>query len=95
MIFGWISPVGPKQREKAWHDWHIKMHTFKVNNLVLFCDSKFDKFPRKFKMHCLGLYIIKGITNRGVVQLVKLNGEPFPGKVNGSCLKPCTGDPTM
>ena len=33
-----------KQCEKAWHDWHIKLHTFKVNDLVLLYDSKFDKF---------------------------------------------------
>lgn len=35
-------------------------------------------------MHWLGPYVIKDITDDGVVQLVKLNGEPFLGKVNGS-----------
>ena len=28
-----------KQREKAWHDQNIKLHTFKVNDLVLFYDT--------------------------------------------------------
>jgi len=37
-----------KEHEKAWNDWHIKLQTFKVNDLVLLYDSKFDKFPRKF-----------------------------------------------
>ena len=69
-----------KQREKAWHDRHIKLRTFKVNDLVFLYDSKFDKFPGKFKMHWLGPYVIKEITDGGVVQLVKLNGEPFRGK---------------
>lgn len=82
-----------KQREKAWHDRHIKLRTFKLNDLVLLYDSKFDKFPRKFKMHWLGPYVIKEINDGEVVQLVKLNGDPFPGKVNGSRLKPYTRDP--
>ena len=56
-----------KQREKAWKDWHIKLRTFKVNDLVLLYDSKFDKFPGKFKMHWLGPYVIKDITNGGAV----------------------------
>lgn len=37
-----------KEREKAWHDRHIKMHTFKINDLILLYDSKYDKFPGKF-----------------------------------------------
>jgi len=41
----------------------------------------------------LGPYVIKEITDGGEVQLVKLNGEPFLGKVNGSRLKPYTSDP--
>ena len=40
-----------KQCEKAWHDHHIKLGTFKENNLVLLYDSKFEKFPGKLCMH--------------------------------------------
>ena len=40
-----------KKREKAWHDRHIKLRTFKVNDLVLLYDSKFEKFLDKFRMH--------------------------------------------
>jgi len=32
-----------KEGEKAWHDRHIKLYTFKVNDLVLLYDSKFTK----------------------------------------------------
>lgn len=80
--------------EKAWHDWHIKLHTFKVNDLVLLYDIKFAKFPGKFWMHWLGSYVVKEITDGGAVQLTKLNGERFPGRVNGSRLKPYTRDLT-
>ena len=48
-----------KECEKSWHDRHIKLHTFMVNDLVLLYDSKFTKFPRKFQIHWLGPYIIK------------------------------------
>ena len=61
-----------------------KLHNFKLNDLVLLYDNKFDKFSMKFRMHWLGPYVIKEIIDGGVVQLVKLNGEPFLGKVNGS-----------
>ena len=46
-------------------------------------------------MNWLGLYVIKEITDGGTVHLAKLNGEPFPGRVNGSRLKPYTRDPTQ
>jgi len=36
-----------KQRKKAWHDCHIKVRTFKENDLVLLYASKFEKFPCK------------------------------------------------
>ena len=37
-----------KEREKAWHDRHIKRKAFKEGNLVLLYDNKFAKFPGKF-----------------------------------------------
>lgn len=40
-----------KGHEKAWHDWHIKLRTFKVKYLVLLYDKKFDRFSWKFRMH--------------------------------------------
>jgi len=86
------SPIWSNTR--SWHDWHIKLRTFKVNDLVLLYDNKFDRFSGKFEMDWLGLYVIKETTDGGEVQLVKLNGDPFLGKVNGSRLKPYTKDQT-
>jgi len=73
---------------------HIKLCTLKIIDLVLLYDNKFAKFRGKFQMHWLGPYLIKEIIDGGVVQLVKLNGELFPGKVNGSWMKLYIGDPT-
>lgn len=45
-------------------------------------------------MHWLGPYVVQEVTDGGAVQLAKLNGEPFLGRLNGSRLKLYTGGPT-
>ena len=54
---------------------------------MLLYDSTFVKFPSKFCMHWLGPYKVKHVTNGGIVQLAKLNGEVMPTLVNGSRMK--------
>ena len=54
---------------------------------MLLYDSKFMKFPRKFKTHWKGPYVVQKVTDGGAVQLAKLNGEIFPSMINGSRLK--------
>ena len=76
-----------KAREKAWHDRHIKIKSFQIGDLVLLYDSKFVKFPGKFKTHWLGSYQIQYVTKGGVLQLSKLKGELLPTLINGSRLK--------
>jgi hypothetical protein len=76
-----------KAREKAWHDRHIKQKKFQVGDLVFLYDNKFMQHPGKFRMHWLGPYVIKYVTEAGVVQLEMLNGEVLGGLVNGSRLK--------
>ena len=73
-----------KDRQKYWHDRHIKNKHFLQGELVLLYDSKFVKHPGELKMQWLGPYIINFITNRGVVQLQQLDGVMFPNLVNGS-----------
>ena len=75
-----------KAREKSWHDRHVKNNIFQIGDLVLLYDSKFVKFPGKFKMHWLGPYQIQQVTDGGAVQLSKLNEELLPTFINGSRL---------
>ena len=56
-----------KEKEKAWHDRHIKRKPFKEGDLVLLYDNKFAKFPGKFQMHWLGPYQVKYLIDGGVV----------------------------
>jgi hypothetical protein len=76
-----------KSRDKAWHDYHIKRKTFKEGYLVLLYDSKALQHPGKLRMHWLGPYEVKTITDGGVVQLRDLAGIDLRGMVNGSRLK--------
>lgn len=45
-------------------------------------------------MHWLGPYVVKEVTDGGAIQVGKLNGEPFPGRVNASHLKLYMGGST-
>jgi hypothetical protein len=63
-----------KERDKSWHDRHIKRNNFKEGDLVLMYDSKFLHHPRKFRVHWLGPYKVKTITNGGDLKLKDLRG---------------------
>jgi hypothetical protein len=76
-----------KNREKAWHDRHIKSKAIKVGDLVLMYDSKFVRFPGKFCMHWLGPYEVKHVIEGGAASIAQLDGTMFPTMVNGSRLK--------
>ena len=84
-----------KDRQKAWHDSHIKKKQFVEGDLVLLYDSKFIKHPGKLQMQWLGLYLIHSITSRGVVQLQQLDGAVLSMLFNGSCLKPYRTRPKL
>jgi transposase InsO family protein len=63
-----------KVRDKSWHDKHIKRKSFKEGYLVLLYDIKFFQRPGKFRMHWLGLYEVKVVTDGGFLQLKDLAG---------------------
>jgi hypothetical protein len=67
-----------KEREKSWH--------IKKGDLVLVYDSKFLQHPGKFRIHWLGPYEVKTITDGGVVYLKYLGGTKIIGMINGSLL---------
>ena len=76
-----------KEREKAYHDRHIKKKIFRQGDLVLLYDSKFIKHPRKLRTHWLRPYEIAYVTEGGAAQLKILKGDWKEGLVNGSQLK--------
>jgi hypothetical protein len=75
-----------KEREKSWHDRHIKKQIFKKRDLMLMYDSKSLQHPRKLRMHWLGPYEVKSVIDRGDVQLKDSGGIEIKGMINGSRL---------
>ena len=76
-----------KDREKDWHDRHIKNKAIKVGNLVLLYDIEFVWFPGKFCMHWLGPYQVRHVTKGGATSLARLYGTMLPTMVNGHRLE--------
>ena len=76
-----------KARDKVWHDRHIKRKMFKEGDLVFLYDNKALKHPGKLRMHWLGLYEVKYLTDEGVVQLKDIAGTDLRKMINGSRLK--------
>jgi hypothetical protein len=66
MLAGFHQEV-QKSRDKSWHDIHIKKNSFNEGDLVLEYDSKFLQRRGEFRMHCLGPYEVKNVTDGGVV----------------------------
>jgi hypothetical protein len=68
IIVGFHKEV-QKEKDKAWHDIYINKKNFKEGDLVLLYDSKYLQYLGKLRMHWLGPYQIKFVTDGGVVQL--------------------------
>jgi hypothetical protein len=71
-----------KERDKAWHDRHIKKKNFKKGDQVLLYENNFFQHPGKFKMHWLGPYEVKTVTHGGCIQLKDLGGIELKGMIN-------------
>jgi hypothetical protein len=76
-----------KARDKSWHDLHIKRKACKEGDLVFLYDSKSLQHPGKLRMHWLGPYEVKSVTDGGVVQFKDLAGAYLRGMINGSWMK--------
>jgi hypothetical protein len=55
-----------KEREKGYHDRHIKKKAFNQGDMVLVYESKFMKHLEKFRTHWLGPYEVAYVTKGGV-----------------------------
>jgi hypothetical protein len=76
-----------KEKDKSWHDRHIKKKFFKEGDMVILYEIKYLQHLGNLKMHWLGPYQIKYIIDGGVVQMQDLSGKEVQGLVNGSRLK--------
>jgi hypothetical protein len=52
-----------KSRDKYWYDKYINKNIFKEGDLVFLHDTKFFQHPGKFRIHLLGPYEVKSVTD--------------------------------
>ena len=77
--------VVEKRRRKAWYDKTLRKKELKDGDLALLYSSK--KHKGKLKLTGDGPYVVHHINDNGVVLLKTLEGDLFPGYINGSRLK--------
>jgi hypothetical protein len=63
-----------KDKQKDWHDRHIKDKIFLKGDKVLLYDSRYQKHPRNLCMHWLGEFIVVEIQYSSLVRIVQLDG---------------------
>ena len=74
-----------KQWRKAWYDKTLCKKELQDGDLALLFSSK--KHKGKLKLTGTGPYVVHHINDNGAVLLKTLEGELFPGYINGSRLK--------
>ena len=65
----------------------MKPKILTADNLVLLYDSRFQKFPGKFKLHWIGPYKVKIAHDNGSLELIDFEGISLPTRINGYRLK--------
>jgi hypothetical protein len=73
---------------KSYYDSKLLPKNLQPNDLVLLFDSRFHKFPGKFKMRWLGPYKVLKSYSNGSVELQDFSGNIHSTRYNGYRLKP-------
>ena len=65
----------------------MKSKALAPNDLILFYDDHFEKFPRKSKLHWMGPYKVEIAHDNGSFDLVDFEGTSLLTRINGYRLK--------
>jgi hypothetical protein len=76
-----------QKQQKMYYDSKLESKIFNLNDLVLLYDSRFQKFPSKFKMKWLGPYRVLKSYSNGSVELQDFVGTVHSTRYNGYRLK--------
>jgi hypothetical protein len=84
----YLNMVVAQKHRKTYYDSKLEPKVLKENDLILLYDSRFSKFPGKFKMRWFGPYrILKSYPN-GSMELQDFAGVVHSTRYNGHRLKP-------
>ena len=84
----YLNTWAMQNRRKSYYDSKIKPKQLEPNDLVLLYDSRFQKFPGKFKLRWLGPYKVLHSYPNGSVELQDFAGTIHATRYNGYRLKP-------
>jgi hypothetical protein len=76
-----------QKQKKSYYDSKLQPKVLKENDLVLLYDSRFQKFPGKFKMRWFGPYKILKAYSNGSMELMDFAGNIHATRYNGYRLK--------
>ena len=83
----YLNMLAMQKQRKTYYDSKLQPKVLKPNDLVLLYDSRFQKFPGKFKMRWFGPYrVLKSYPN-GSVELQDFASVVHSTRFNGYCLK--------
>ena len=83
----YLNMAAIQKWRKTYYDSKMKSKTITADDRVLLYDSRFQKFPGKFKLHWMGPYKVKIAHDNGSFELIDFEGTSFPTRINGFRLK--------
>ncbi|XP_059067475.1 uncharacterized protein LOC131858295 [Cryptomeria japonica] len=86
MMAQWATEAA-QQRQKFWHDKHLRRMKFRPSQWVLKYNGRNEIKPGKFKVRWLGPYKVQEVEENGAIKLSTLDNQPIKETVNGSKLK--------
>ena len=83
----YLNMAAIQKWRKTYYDSKMKSKIITADDLVLFYDNRFQKFPRKFKLHWMGPYKVKIAHDNGSFELIDFEGTSLPTCINNYHLK--------
>jgi hypothetical protein len=83
----YLNTAAIQKWRKTYYDSKMKNKIIVDNDLVLLYDSRFQKFPGKFKIRWQGPYKVVKAYENGSCDLEDFQGRPLATRINGNRLK--------
>jgi hypothetical protein len=80
----YLNMAAVQKWRKTYYDSKMKSKILTTDDLVFFYDSRFQKFPSKFKLHWMGPYKVNMIAHdNDSFELIDFEGTTLPTRING------------
>jgi hypothetical protein len=83
----YLNMLAMQKQQKTYYDSKLEPKVLNPNDLVLLYDSRFQKFPSKFKMRWFGPYRVLKSYSNGSIELQDFASIVHSTRYNGYCLK--------